>query len=1001
MVVFNHLPVLLIVYCSFGFALGSRVSISNNGYRDIVVAISPDVQQDKAVDLLTNIQRIITEASADLYTATRQRSYIESVRILIPQSWVNITANPNTWESFDDAEVQIDLPNSKYGNRPYTVQLGGCGDPGQHIHLTPNYVLTYNSSLITSQFGPAGKAFVKEWARLRYGVFEEHGYKGADSAYPTFYRPGSAQQPADMVPNVCSNEPADFTIDYGCGVDPETGLYDSNCMYSFVKTFKPTSSIMSDNRMLSTAVRFCDDDPSSLHKHNREAPTKQNAVCNLRSVWSVISNHADFAGNNNPPAAIANVKPMFNIVRVLNGGRYVLVADVSGSMDSYNRISRLNEAARRWIKYDVRHGTSLGIVKFSDTASILSPLTVVNDSARQKLMDKVPYYTEGSTCIGCGIQTAVDMLAPGGKGGVIVLVSDGMENHDPLIADMYPQLINAQIQVVSLAFGRAAENEIEVLATKTEGKSYFIHDNGQSDELNDAFTGSLTYQPAVPTGDLTVVLFQKKYQNGKQFEDYVTVDFTVGRNLTFRLEFTQRNYILGFYIQSPSGQLYQNIIYDNTAKLAYFIVPGIAEEGDWRFTLNVNSAYSQDYANVIVTSKARVDSTAPITVECSVPSGTVVYNASTTAVRLVAVVKQGRNRVIGANVKAYIEAPNALLEVVDLEDTGVGADTNKNDGIYSRYYVALSLTGRYTLVCKVNSTQTTYIENGSTTRQRSAMGNFNRVQSGGAFRVEQPKVNPYPPSRVTDLKVVAIQVDQMSLTIEWTATGDELDVGTASAYMIKYSTTFGYLMDNNFDSNLAVQVGSQDVLDGSLQPLESGNRQSVSLRLPLTADEVIYYVALKAVNKNGLLSTTSNVVSVKIAALKPLQTQPSTTLAPRTIASNFTVGCNGVLTTPSGLLTSPNYPGAYPNNYNCQWTIQLEPGSKIRLTFSHFAIESPFDYVEVYDGSSTSATWLLQHTGSTLPSAPVTSSSNEMLVRFVTDATGNYFRGWRATYTAA
>jgi hypothetical protein len=75
--------------------------------------------------------------------------------------------------------------------------------------------------------------------------------------------------------------------------------------------------------------------------------------------------------------------------------------------------------------------------------------------------------------------------------------------------------------------------------------------------------------------------------------------------------------------------------------------------------------------------------------------------------------------------------------------------------------------------------------------------------------------------------------------------------------------------------------------------------------------------------------------------------------------------------------------------------------SKIRLTFSHFDIESPYDNVEVYDGSSVSpARLLLKHTGSTLPGA-VVSSSNEMLVRFVTDGTGNYFRGWRATYTSA
>ena len=133
----------------------------------------------------------MTEASTDLYTATRNRSYIESVRILIPQTWENVTANASTWENFQvlakasrfdvivvdvksdtlnapdvslntneifqDAEVQVDLPNWKFGDRPYTVQLGGCGDPGEYIHLTPNYVMNFDTASAESDFGPAGK----------------------------------------------------------------------------------------------------------------------------------------------------------------------------------------------------------------------------------------------------------------------------------------------------------------------------------------------------------------------------------------------------------------------------------------------------------------------------------------------------------------------------------------------------------------------------------------------------------------------------------------------------------------------------------------------------------------------------------------------------------------------------------------------------------------------------------------------------------------------------
>lgn len=36
----------------------------------------------------------------------------------------------------------------------------------------------------------------------------------------------------------------------------------------------------------------------------------------------------------------------------------------------------------------------------------------------------------------------------------------------------------------------------------------------------------------------------------------------------------------------------------------------------------------------------------------------------------------------------------------------------------------------------------------------------------------------YPPSRVTDLKLKAMQIDKLAMTIEWTAPGDDLDAGT-------------------------------------------------------------------------------------------------------------------------------------------------------------------------------------------------------------------------------
>ena len=58
-----------------------------------------------------------------------------------------------------------------------------------------------------SVFGPAGQVFLYEWSKLRYGVFEEHGYPG-DPLYPMFYSKQifTTNGPMSVYkPNVCTN----------------------------------------------------------------------------------------------------------------------------------------------------------------------------------------------------------------------------------------------------------------------------------------------------------------------------------------------------------------------------------------------------------------------------------------------------------------------------------------------------------------------------------------------------------------------------------------------------------------------------------------------------------------------------------------------------------------------------------------------------------------------------------------------------------------------------
>jgi hypothetical protein len=77
-----------------------------------------------------------------------------------------------------------------------------------------------------------------------------------------------------------------------------------------------------------------------------------------------------------------------------------------------------------------------------------------------------------------------------------------------------------------------------------------------------------------------------------------------------------------------------------------------------------------------------------------------------------------------------------------LFDNGVFADTVADDGIYSRYFVAIPSAGRYTVMCQVWNSGSAYIDNGFIANSAplgktsaKGIGNFTRTAVGGSINV--------------------------------------------------------------------------------------------------------------------------------------------------------------------------------------------------------------------------------------------------------------------------
>lgn len=116
----------------------------------------------------------------------------------------------------------------------------------------------------------------------------------------------------------------------------------------------------------------------------------------------------------------------------------------------------------------------------------------------------------------------------------------------------------------------------------------------------------------------------------------------------------------------------------------------------------------------------------------------------------------------------------------------------------------------------------------------------------------------------------------------------------------------------------------------------------------------------------------------------------------------FIQGCKAVINSRTGVISSPAFGlNNYPSNQECLFKLKNPGGDPLSLKFDDFEVDKS-DFVQVYDGASTSGLRLHSGNGFTATSIPkitLTASSGQMLIRFVTDALHNR-KGWTVTYSA-
>jgi len=180
----------------------------------------------------------------------------------------------------------------------------------------------------------------------------------------------------------------------------------------------------------------------------------------------------------------------------------------------------------------------------------------------------------------------------------------------------------------------------------------------------------------------------------------------------------------------------------------------------------------------------------------------------------------------------------------------------------------------------------------------------------------------------------------------------------------------------------------------------------------LNYDGIIVYSDLEGTNQIGVFTgtsipstLTSNTGVMLVMFISDYSTNMQGFTANYTsTGSAYCAGTTNLNTDDYAEFSDGSAAGNYCNNQDCKWLIQPPQATSITLNFTEFELEEPstdgaiYDAVEVYDGTSTSATLLGRFTGGNLP-PEITSNGGSMLVRFVSDLTEN-MQGFSAYYTS-
>eukprot|EP00057_Strongylocentrotus_purpuratus_P021240 XP_011675714.1 PREDICTED: calcium-activated chloride channel regulator 1-like [Strongylocentrotus purpuratus] len=410
----------------------------------------------------------------------------------------------------------------------------------------------------------------------------------------------------------------------------------------------------------------------------------------------------------------------------------------------------------------------------------------------------------------------------------------------------------------------------------TSGISTFCSDTGTGTCLIQAFQSTITERPDVGLGTVPIQIYSSEIvigQNPGLEVVPVIIDAALGNETVFTVIWT-RSSSISVVVTGPDGtridEYDQRYNIDSNTKIVTINLP-LAQPGRWNVTIN-NTQVAVEYASVAVTSKQSTEEFKPVKVTVLLGSREVDFS-QTPALAIYTQVQQDYQPVLNADVTAIISDSYSSTTTMTLIDNGSGSDLFKDDGTYSGFFLNFASNGRYNVKVNVLGYDDVIevVENKRNRRSVPvevdivAEPSFMRTASGGVFKVQSYTPNApdtLPPSRIQDLVYTSFSYDNSTVTLSWTAVGDDMDQGTAYSYELRYSTNFSEVRGNFNNCN---RVTQDQLVYGNLSHINpSGVIESVTITLPEKGGDIVYYFAIRAWDEAGNGGQLSNTASLSI-----------------------------------------------------------------------------------------------------------------------------------------